>query len=72
MSPDEVGQAEQPAFRRASLCGGGECVEVAQRDSMIVLRDSTRPHGSMLHYAVGDWRSFVRAIKSGQLDGLGS
>lgn len=39
---------------------------------MIVLRDSTQPHSSMLHYAVGDWGSFVRSIKSGQLDGLGS
>jgi len=72
MSSDEVGQAEQLAFRRASFCGGGECVEVAQRDSAIVLRDSTQPHGSMLHYAAGDWGSFVRSIKSGQLDSLRS
>lgn len=72
MSPDDAGQAAQPPFRTASFCGGGECVEVAQRDGMIVLRDSTQPHSSMLHYAVGDWGSFVRSIKSGQLDGLGS
>ena len=39
---------------------------------MIVLRDSTQPHGSMLHYTAGDWGSFVRSIKSGQLDSLGS
>ncbi len=39
---------------------------------MIVLRDSTQPHGTMLHYAARDWGSFVRNIKSGQLDDLGS
>ena len=39
---------------------------------MIVLRDSTQPHGTMLHYAVGDWSSFVRNIKSGQLDAFGT
>ncbi len=72
MSPDEVGQATQPAFRTASFCGGGECVEVAQRDGMIVLRDSAQPHGIMLHYPGGDWDSFVRNIKSGRMDGLGS
>jgi hypothetical protein len=72
MSPDQVGQSTQPAFRAASNCAGGECVEVAQRDGIIILRDSTQPKGSMLHYAVEDWGSFVRNIKSGQLDYLGS
>ncbi len=71
-SPDEAGRAAQPAFRTASFCTGGECVEVGQQDGMIVLRDSTQPHGIMLHYAVEDWGSFVRNIKSGQLNGLGS
>lgn len=72
MSPDEVGQATQPAFRTASFCGNSECVEVAQREGTIILRDSTQPHGTMLYYAARDWGSFVRNIKSGQLDGLGS
>jgi len=71
-SPDEADRAAQPAFRTASFCNGGECVEVAQRDGMIVLRDSTRPNGIMLRYAVGGWGSFVRNIKSGQLDDVGS
>jgi len=72
ISPDEAGHAAQPAFRRASFCGATECVEVAQREGMIVIRDSTQPHGSMLHYAARDWGSFVHSIKSGQLDGLRS
>ena len=72
MSPYEVGQALPPAWRRASFCASGECVEVAQQDSVIILRDSTQPHGSMLRYAAGDWGSFVRDIKSGKLNGLES
>ncbi len=72
MSPNEAGQASQPAWRRASFCASGECVEVAQQDGMIILRDSTQPHGSTLQYAARDWGSFVRTIRSGQLDGLES
>ena len=62
----------QPAWRKASFCASGECVEVAQRDSVIILRDSVQPHGSMLHYAAREWRSFVRNIKTGEFDDLGS
>jgi Domain of unknown function (DUF397) len=72
MSPDQIRQAAQPAFRRASFCGATECIEVAQREGKVVIRDSTQPHGSMLYYAARDWGSFVHSIKSGQLDGLGS
>ena len=56
-------QAAQLAFRAASFCAGGECVEVAQQDGMIVLRDSTQP-GTALHYAAEGWASFVCKIKS--------
>jgi hypothetical protein len=64
--------AVQAAFRRSSFCGTSECIEVAQRNGVIVLRDSTQPRGSMLNYAPKDWRSFVRRIKAGRLDTLGS
>lgn len=61
-----------PAFRTASYCASNECVEVGQRDDMVVLRDSTQPLGTLLHYAAADWGSFVRRIKAGRLDSLGS
>jgi len=72
MSPNEVRRATESAFRRASYCASGECVEVGRRDNMVVLRDSIQPNGTVLHYAAGDWVSFVRRIKAGRLDGLGS
>ena len=49
----------------------GSVNEPAWVGSDVILRDSTQPHGSMLQYAAGDWGSFVRRVKSGQLDGLG-
>ena len=72
MSPLKVGQALPPAWRRASFCASGECVEVAQQDGVIILRDSTQPHGSLLYAAVSDFGSLVRNIKSGRFDGLKS
>jgi len=62
----------QSAWRRASFCASNECVEVAQRGDMIILRDSAQPHGSMLHCVAEDWESFMRSIKSGEFDRLGS
>lgn len=64
--------AVQAAFRRSSFCAAGECIEVAQRNGVITLRDSTQPQGSVLNYAPQDWRSFVRRIKAERLDVQGS
>jgi hypothetical protein len=70
MSANEAGRSVQPAWRTASFCASGECVEVAQGDDLIILRDSTRPHGSMLHYGAAEWRSFIRTVKAGEFDNL--
>ena len=67
----EARQTVQPAWRRASFCASGECVEVAQRNGMIILRDSKEPRGSVLHYTPEEWQSFVRGIKAGEFDNLG-
>jgi hypothetical protein len=62
----------EPVFRTASFCASGECIEVAQADGVVILRDSTQPLGSRLHYGASDWGFFVRDIKSGKLDRLDS
>jgi hypothetical protein len=66
MSSFEAGSTTQSSWRRASLCTGGECIEVAQRDDAIILRDSTRPYGAVLSCASEEWRSFISDIKAGQ------
>ena len=68
MSSNEAGSSAQVAWRTASLCTSGECVQVAQRDGLIILRDSTRPDGTTIRVADEGWRSFVRSIKAGSLD----
>ena len=70
MSTNEAGRSVPPAWRTASFCTSGECVQIAQRDGLIILRDSTRPDGITLRYADEEWRSFVRNIKAGGFDHL--
>jgi uncharacterized protein DUF397 len=63
-----VRQAAQPAWRKASLCQSGECVEVAELNGMIVMRDSKDPSGHVLRYTAEEFRSLIRAIKAGEYD----
>jgi hypothetical protein len=72
MPSDGTPRPEQLAWLRASFCANRECVEVAQRDGEIVLRDSKDPHGHVLRYTADEWRSFVRGIKAGEFDDLGT
>jgi hypothetical protein len=71
MSSNEAGRSEQPAWRTASYCASGECVQITQRDGLIILRDSTRPGGITLPYAAVKWQSFVADTKAGKFDNLG-
>jgi len=58
------------AWRRASFCGGGECVEVGKQDGMVVMRSSQEPRGSVLACTAAEWRAFVSGIKAGEFDDL--
>lgn len=69
MSSNKTRRLEQLAWRKASFCASGECVEVAQRDGVVILRDSTRPSGPMLHWDAEQWRVFIRTVKTGELSG---
>ena len=71
MPSSEARQTELPSWRKASFCASGECVEVAQQNGMIVLRDSTEPRGSVVRYTTEEWQTFVRGIKAGEFDDLG-
>jgi len=68
MSAFEAGSTMQPSWRTASLCAGGECIEVAGCNDAIVLRDSTQPHGVVLNCTAEKWRSFVSDIKAGDFN----
>lgn len=70
MSPDGALQTEHSSWRRASFCASNECVEVAPHNGMIIMRNSTEPHGQVM-YTAAEWQSFVLGIKAGEFDDLG-
>jgi hypothetical protein len=41
----------------------GECVEVAQAEDCIAVRDSKDPNGAVLRYKAAKWKSFVKTTK---------
>ncbi|MEO3829452.1 DUF397 domain-containing protein [Actinomadura sp. B10D3] len=58
------------AWRKSSYTGqeGGTCVELADLNTSIGVRDSTDPHGPVLHFGRNAVASLVSRIKSGELD----
>lgn len=51
-------------WRKSSYSWGcGECVEVAQSDSLVLVRDSMNPSGSALRLTRGGWDGFTRRVK---------
>jgi hypothetical protein len=65
-----VRRAERPAWRKASFCGSTQCVEVAELNGMIVMRDS-KSRRRVLRYTTEEWQSFVLGIKASEFDDLG-
>ena len=49
----------------------GECVEVSPQDGMIVLRDSGQRRG-YVRYTAEEWGTFIRGVKAGEFDDLGT
>ncbi|MEV5408258.1 DUF397 domain-containing protein [Thermopolyspora sp. NPDC052614] len=62
MSATHVNRRE-PAWRKATASGGGNCVEVAPFHGSIAMRDSKNPEGAILVIDPNAWASFVTAIK---------
>ena len=59
----------EPAWRRASFCAAGECVEIAKQDDMILLRNSQAP-GTAVRYTPEEWRAFAQGFRAGEFDDL--
>lgn len=59
-----------PAWRKASFCAAGECVEIARQNDMIVLRNSSAP-GTVVSYTTEEWQAFATGFRAGQFDDLG-
>lgn len=51
-------------WRKSSYSGntGGECVEVAEMNTLVAVRDSKRPESAHLAVDPRAWAAFVRAL----------
>ena len=58
-------QDSTPIWRRSRTSGGtGACVEVAELDSSVLVRDSRDQSGTFLKFTSSQWLGFVRSIKN--------
>ncbi|HEX5494292.1 MAG TPA: DUF397 domain-containing protein [Mycobacteriales bacterium] len=59
----------QPTWRKSSYSGGngGQCVEVADLDGTVGIRDSKNP-GPALTVLPAAWAAFLDSVRNGQFD----
>ena len=57
-------------WRKASFSGanGGGCVEVADHDGMILVRDTKDRSKAPHRYTADEWRAFVAGVRAGEFD----
>ncbi|WP_242883549.1 DUF397 domain-containing protein [Actinomadura litoris] len=57
-------------WRKSSRSGGqgGDCVEIADATSAILVRDSKDPNGPRLALAPTIWRAFAQHVKADAFD----
>ena len=57
-------------FTKSSYCvyPPGGCVEVAQKDGIIALRDAKNPSQSALLFNSAEWQAFITGVKAGEFD----
>ena len=66
MRSSDLGQA---VWRKSSRSGGdGQCVEVAQLDQEVAVRDSKDPDGPVLVFTPEEWQTFIGGAKTGDFD----
>ena len=54
-----------PRWRKSSYSGnGGDCVEVADYDNHLMVRDSKNPEGAKLAVTTASWRAFTAKVKA--------
>jgi len=60
-----------PWWKSSYSSESANCVEVAEVDGEVWLRDSKNPAGPVLRLDPDAWRQFVRAVSAGAFDRTG-
>ncbi|MCA2214539.1 DUF397 domain-containing protein [Jidongwangia harbinensis] len=55
-------------WRRSSRCASSSCVEVADVNGEVLLRDSKNPEVPPLSFTPEEWTAFVGGVKQGEFD----
>ena len=59
------------AWRRSSICGHTQCVEVQFDRSVVRVRNSGRP-GESVEFSTAEWEAFMRAARAGEFGTTGA
>ncbi|MEU8611110.1 DUF397 domain-containing protein [Actinoplanes sp. NPDC048791] len=60
--------ADSPKWRKSSFCGSNACVEVAEIDGKVAVRDSKDTRSAVLTFTRDSWDAFVTGIKDGDFE----
>jgi hypothetical protein len=55
-------------WRTAVKSGGDNCIQVARRNSVIMIADSKNPGGPVLSYTLQEFDAFLDGAKRGEFD----
>ena len=64
--------SKEPKWRKSSFSGGngGTCVEVAEADGAILVRNSNRPDAGTLAFTRAEMSAWVKGCAAGEFDDL--
>lgn len=67
---NEAADLRDAQWRKASYSNtqGGNCVEVADLGTQVVVRDSKDPDGPTLRFTRAEWEAFIAGAKDGEFD----
>ena len=57
----------QPQWRRSVYCANNDCVEIAQVNGAIMLRNSAKPR-KVVRYTSEEWSAFTQGLQAGVRD----
>lgn len=64
------GSAEEPTWRTAERCEGGQCLEIGILGELVILRNSADPGRICITLSRAEWRIFAAGVKDGEFDDI--